>query len=269
MNYILKNLISFKINNSLPAAFTNKIIGYPLVKLNLVDSTNNYAMQQIRNGTAIHGTAYFAHEQTAGKGQRNKQWLSAKDQNIILSVLIETNMLLLSQQFYLNVVSALAAFYLFNNYSTNNFKIKWPNDIYWQDRKTGGILIENIISGNKWKYAVIGFGLNINQTAFDIILKNPASLKQITNKSYDVIKLAEELCAILQVKFNQLLNKNLDELLNEYNQHLYKKNELVKFKKGSEQFNGCIIKVDNCGRLIIKTTHEEVFEFGDVEWLIE
>ena len=105
-------------------------------------------MQQVKSGLAKHGTAYFAHEQTAGKGQRNKQWLSAKDENIILSVVLDTNQLLLSQQFSLNIVSALAALDLFNNYTTNNIKIKWPNDIYWQDRKTGGILIENIIAGS-------------------------------------------------------------------------------------------------------------------------
>src|SRR2546430_17414540 len=137
-------------------------------------------MQQVKSGVAKHGTAYFAHEQISGKGQRNKQWLSAKDENIILSIVLDASQFLLSQQFSLNMVSALAALNLFNNYTTNNLTIKWPNDVYWQDRKTGGILIENIIAGNTWKYAVAGFGLNINQTNFDVTLKNPSSLKQIT-----------------------------------------------------------------------------------------
>jgi BirA family biotin operon repressor/biotin-[acetyl-CoA-carboxylase] ligase len=253
----------------LPATLTNKIIGHPFIELNSVDSTNNYAMQQIKSGLAKHGTTYFAHEQTAGKGQRNKQWLSAKNENIILSVILEMNNLLLAHQFFLNIVSSLAAFNLFNNYTTNNFKIKWPNDIYWQDRKTGGILIENIISGNKWKYAVVGFGLNINQTVFNPLLKNPSSLKQITDKDYDVVELSKKLCNELELTFNRLLNGDMNGLINEYNQHLYKKNNIIRFKKDAVVFEGRIIKVDEAGRLIVQTSFEEAFEFGSVEWIIE
>jgi BirA family biotin operon repressor/biotin-[acetyl-CoA-carboxylase] ligase len=253
----------------LPATFTNKIIGYPFVKLNSVDNTNNYAMQQVKSGVAKHGTAYFAHEQISGKGQRNKQWLSAKDENIILSIVLDASRLLISQQFSLNMVSALAALNLFNNYTTNNLKIKWPNDVYWQDRKTGGILVENVIAGNTWKYAIIGFGLNINQTNFDASLKNPASLKQITGNDYNVIELAHELCSILENKFYELLNDGFENLLNEYNQSLYKRNEMVKIKKDSRVFTGRVVKVDEAGRLIIYTSYEEAFEFGSIEWILE
>jgi BirA family transcriptional regulator, biotin operon repressor / biotin---[acetyl-CoA-carboxylase] ligase len=253
----------------LSAIFTNKIIGHPFVKLNSVDSTNNYAMQKAKSGMAKHGTVYFAHMQTAGKGQRNKQWLSAKDENIILSVILDTTPLLLSQQVSLSIVSALAALNLFNNYTTNNLKIKWPNDIYWQDRKTGGILIENIIAGDVWKSAIAGFGLNINETVFDTTLKNPASLKQITGKDYNVIELAYELCSILEKKFYQLLNGGFENLMNEYNENLYKKNETVRFKKETKVFDGRIIRVDEAGRLIVHTACEEAFEFGSVEWIME
>lgn len=225
-------------------------------------------MQQVKSGLANHGTAYFAFEQTWGKGQRNKQWLSAKNENLILSVVIEPA-LLIPQQFYLSIVSALAALNLFNNYTTNNFKIKWANDIFCSDRKTGGILIENVISGDTIKYSVIGFGLNINQIIFDESLKNPASLKQITGKTYDVIELAKELCSIFQNKYFRLMNGEIKELMNEYNNHLYKKNVIVKFKKGSRVFDARIIEVNVSGRLIVKTMYEEVFELGSVEWIIE
>jgi BirA family biotin operon repressor/biotin-[acetyl-CoA-carboxylase] ligase len=226
-------------------------------------------MQQAKSGVAKHGTAYFAHEQISGKGQRNKQWLSAKDENIILSVVLDASHLLLSRQFDLNIVCALAALNLFNNYTTNNLKIKWPNDVYWQDRKTGGILIENVIAGDTWKYSVAGFGLNINQTMFDATLKNPASLKQIRDKDYNVIEMANELCSILETKFYELLNSGFKNLMNEYNQNLYKKNEIVAFKKDSRIFKGRVIKVDEAGRLVVNTSHEEAFDFGTVEWIIQ
>lgn len=226
-------------------------------------------MQQVKNGAAKHGTAYFAHEQTAGKGQRSKQWLSSKNENIILSVVLDTTPFTLSQQFGLNMVCALSALNLFNNYTTNNLKTKWPNDVYWQDRKTGGILIENVIAGNTWKFCVAGFGLNINQTMFDSTLKNPASLKQITSKDYNVIELAHELCSILENKFYEFLNGGFKNLLNEYNESLYKKDKMVKFKKDSRVFNGRVVRVDEAGRLIVHTAYEEAFEFGSIEWIIE
>ncbi len=226
-------------------------------------------MQQVKNGAAKHGTAYFAHEQTAGKGQRSKQWLSSKNENIILSVVLDTTPFTLSQQFGLNMVCALSALNLFNNYTTNNLKTKWPNDVYWQDRKTGGILIENVIAGNTWKFCVAGFGLNINQTMFDSTLKNPASLKQITGKDYNVIELAHELCSILENKFYEFLNGGFKNLLNEYNESLYKKDKMVKFKKDSRVFNGRVVRVDEAGRLIVHTAYEEAFEFGSIEWIIE
>ena len=185
-------------------ALINNITGKRFIELLSVDSTNNYAMQQVQKGTAMHGDAYFAFEQTAGKGQFNKQWLTAKGENIILSLVLDTRKLLISQQFILNMAAALSAMELFNNYTTEKIKIKWPNDIYCSDRKAAGILIENIIRGKKWQFAILGFGININQTDFSDTLKNPVSLKQITGKDYNVVELAKELCVLLEKHFGQL-----------------------------------------------------------------
>lgn len=247
---------------------TNAIIGKPFIKLNSVDSTNNYAMQKVKIGSANHGTAYFAYEQTAGKGQYDKHWLSGKGENIILSIVLEPRNFSVIRKFYLNVITALAAKNLFNKYTTDIIKIKWPNDIYWCDRKTAGILIENVVRGDKIIYSVAGMGININQTDFSAGLKNPASLKQITGKDYDVLKLAEELCLMLNEKYIQLLNGSVEDLLNEYNNNLYKKNAVVKFKKDAAIFEASIIAVDSKGRLIVKTSHEKAFEFGTLEWII-
>jgi BirA family biotin operon repressor/biotin-[acetyl-CoA-carboxylase] ligase len=253
----------------LPAALTNNKIGNPFIELFSVDSTNNYAMQQVQTGLAEHGTTYFAYEQTSGKGQRNKQWQSAKGENIILSVALDTRPFSLAQQFILSIIVAISAQNLFNKYTTNETYIKWPNDIYWCDRKAGGILIENLIYGNKWRFAIAGFGINVNQTIFDASLKNPVSLKQITGRDYDIISLAKELCVNLSERFTQLINGEEKILLKEYNDILYKKNSVAKFKKNSRVFSGIVKEVDRYGRLIISNAIEEVFEFGTIEWLID
>jgi BirA family biotin operon repressor/biotin-[acetyl-CoA-carboxylase] ligase len=252
----------------LSAASINNVIGKRFIKLLRVESTNNYAMQQTQNGNALHGDVFFAFEQTAGKGQFNKQWSSAKGENIILSAVLDTGKLLISQQFILNMAAAISAMQLFNKYTTENTKIKWPNDIYWHDRKAAGILIENIVRGKKWQFAIAGFGININQTVFENELKNPISLKQITGKNYDVVELAKKFCALLD-KNLQLLFSGKDQLILEtYNRALYKQNEVAKFKQGSRIFSGTVKEVDNFGRLIIENGIEQSFETGQLEWIL-
>ena len=104
-------------------------LGSPFIELQSVDSTNNYAREQIHAGLAQHGEAFFAHEQFAGKGQRGKAWASEKGDNIILSVVIKPQSLLLPQQFQLSTCTAVAVHEFFVKYAGDDAKIKWPNDL--------------------------------------------------------------------------------------------------------------------------------------------
>ena len=263
-------------------------IGKNLTILESVDSTNNYAMAAARAGLAKHGDAFFAMEQVKGKGQREKGWVTEPGANIIMSVVLYPSTVQLQQQFLLSMAVALAAHDFFSCYGGDETKIKWPNDIYWRDRKAGGVLIENQISvvsssgflvpcldfqpGTKnsgtenWKYAIAGTGININQTIFPGNLLNPVSLKQITGKEWNVIELAKELCGCLQKRYDQLLS-NYD-LLNDYNSCLYKQHETVGLKKGSRVFEAVIKSVNASGQLLVNTGIEEEFNFGEVEWVL-
>ena len=136
------------------------------VILKSVDSTNNYAMGKIHSGNARDGNAWFALEQTTGKGRRGKLWQAQNGQNILLSIVMDTLFLKVYEQFKISTVASLSCYDFFNDYAKNSVKIKWPNDLYWNDSKAGGILIENVISGNIWQWSVIGLGININQTVF-------------------------------------------------------------------------------------------------------
>ncbi|MGC4037971.1 MAG: biotin--[acetyl-CoA-carboxylase] ligase [Chitinophagaceae bacterium] len=250
-----------------------KPLGSPFIELSSVDSTNNYALAQIRNGLAIHGAAFFAHEQTAGKGQMGKQWKSEKDANIALSVVIQPLFLTLSQQFRLNACVAVAAWTFLSRYINDNLCIKWPNDLYWNDRKIGGILIENIItnqlSAASWQFAVAGTGLNINQEHFPSDLPNPASLKQITGKNYDTVALAKEFCTSLQEHFTLLQNDGFEKIYTTYNAVLYKRNETVKLKKGNIHFTTIINSVSINGQLVTNNGQfTEEFSFGEITWTI-
>ena len=269
----------------MPLPFAGNPIGKPFIELQSIDSTNKYAMGLVHGdhlpdgqGEAQHGMAVFAHEQTAGKGQRGKNWVSQKELNIALSILLKPYPLSVPDQFKLSVCIAVSAWELFSKYGGDETKIKWPNDIYWRDRKAGGILIENVIQSSQsavgsrwqsgWQWSVAGIGININQTDFDPDLPNPVSLKQITAKNYEPIELAKELCSIIEVNYQSLIAGNFMILFNKYQTHLYRKDEKVKLKKGTRVFETTIKGVSETGQLITQHSIEERFEFGELEWAL-
>lgn len=236
--------------------------------LDTVDSTNNYAMGRVHEGLANHGMVWFTKEQTAGKGQRGKTWMMEKGKNIAMSLVLELPRLRITNQFYLNVAVALSCFEFFLKYAGNETKIKWPNDLFWGDRKAGGVLIENILQGKIWKWAVVGIGININQVKFDEFLINPVSLKQITGKTYNTVELAKELNALLMKNLTGLKTKDVIKLMEQYNEHLYKINKKVTLKKEGIKFETVIKEVSAQGRLITVDAIEREFTFGEVEWIL-
>lgn len=272
----------------------------PFIELQSIDSTNKYAMGLIHGNhlpdgqdEAQHGTAIFSHEQTAGKGQRNKNWVCEKGSNIALSIVLNPYPLRVQDQFRLSICIAVSVHEFFLNYVGEETTIKWPNDLYWRDRKAGGILIENIIGSselgvgsressvktqefhthsspitNIWKWAVAGIGININQTIFPPDLPNAVSLKQITGKNFHPLELAKELCIVIEKNYQLLINGRFDSLFNHYQNLLYKTNEKVKLKKGNRVFETTIKGVSETGQLITQHSMEERFDFGEVEWII-
>ena len=236
--------------------------------LERVDSTNNYAMALIKKGLATSGEAVFAMEQTSGKGRRGKSWQSEKGENTILTISAEMQWLSVQQQFKVSVGVAVGCVAFLSNYLKESIKIKWPNDIYINDSKAGGVLIENVIHGNLWQWAIIGIGLNINQTNFGGADFNAVSLKQLTGQSYDVIQLSRELHEIILSKINELEKGNFTKLFEEYNEKLFCRDKSVKLKKGNIVFETTIIGVSESGELITKDAMEKKFAFDEVVWLI-
>jgi BirA family transcriptional regulator, biotin operon repressor / biotin---[acetyl-CoA-carboxylase] ligase len=236
--------------------------------LDTVDSTNNYAMAKVRAGMAKHGMAIFAREQTAGKGQRGKSWQTQAQQNITLSLILNTDTLRTDQQFYLSMLVALGVNDFIKEYAGGETAIKWPNDLYWRDRKAGGILIETVFKGSTWQWAVVGIGININQTRFDKSLPNPVSLSQITGKTYDVILLAKELYGFVMKRVGAIATIKTDSVVQEYNDSLYKLNQTVKLKKANAIFKTTIRGVSVSGQLHTADTMERQFDFGEVQWVL-
>jgi len=243
-------------------------IGHAFIELGSVDSTNNYAMAQAAAGSAGHGTLYFAYDQWAGKGTRGRTWTSKPGENIILSAVLEPVALVSSQAFALSACVALACHDLFSRYAgVESTRIKWPNDLYWGDRKAGGILIENNFRGDRWTFAIAGIGININQTEFPATAGNPISLRQITGQSYDAVRLARELGSRLDRRYRDL-EAGITGPIAEYNALLYRLGREVRLRKDNVTFETVLTGVSAQGQLLTKDVLEREFSFGEVEWVI-
>jgi BirA family transcriptional regulator, biotin operon repressor / biotin---[acetyl-CoA-carboxylase] ligase len=263
-------------------------IGHAFIELGSVDSTNNYAMARASEGSVHHGTLFFAHDQWAGKGQRGRTWTSTPGENIILSAVLEPVALVSSQAFALSACVALACHDLFSRYAgTEATRIKWPNDLYWGDRKAGGILIENSFRGDRWTFAIAGMGININQTEFAALaarssgrpegsVRDPVSLRQITGQSHDPVELARELGVCLDRRYGELEGtstggtsaRGIPGLLAQYNDRLYRRGQQARLRKDNAVFDTVITGVSADGRLLTKDVLEREFSFGEVEWVI-
>lgn len=232
--------------------------------LQQVDSTNNYAMAAIRKGLAMDGSCWFAWHQTGGKGQRGKLWENKANENIAMSIAVKSKPLYAHNLFNLSALVSVAVRNICAKYSMNNaFTIKWPNDIYFGDKKAAGILIETILTDGKVSDCVIGIGINVNQDTFAGSLPNPISLKMVSKKPFDIIEMAMELHTnILQC----ILSNTEVEILREYNLHLYKKGQEVKLKHNNAVFETTIQNVTKFGNLITKDVMEKSFEFGQISW---
>jgi BirA family biotin operon repressor/biotin-[acetyl-CoA-carboxylase] ligase len=234
------------------------------IVLHSIDSTNNYAMALVKKGQANSGDVIFAKDQTAGKGRMGKLWESKTGENIILSLLQEIQWLPVQMQFRLSIAVSLGCLDFFSRLIKENIKIKWPNDIYINDRKAGGILIENIIKGSLWQWAVIGIGLNINQVDFETSLFNANSLKKLTGRNYDVIELAKDLSKDVLNRIEKLKSGDFNKMLDEYNRNLFCRDKFVRLKKGNIVFETRIVRVSETGELITSDVIERSFSTDEI-----
>lgn len=243
--------------------------GQPFNILATVDSTNNYAMQRVHARMAKHGAAWLAEEQTVGKGQRGRTWIGNKGENIALSIVAEPHFLSPVNSFWLTAAIANGACEFVKSIAGDETTIKWPNDLYWRDRKTGGILIETLIRAEIWLFAVMGTGINVNQVVFPPLLNKAVSLRQITGKDFNVVGLAKDLCGFLEKNYILLEQGKQELILQRYNDNLFKRGQDVQFKTADGFFHAEVQGVTSEGLLQIEK--EESIQFlrwGEAEWLI-
>ena len=164
-----------------------------------------------------------ARSQTAGRGQRGNIWLSEPDKNLTFSIVVKYEGGLFShmsaaEQIIITEITSLTIVELLSNYGIDA-KIKWPNDIYVNDKKICGILIEHSVCKASLVHSIIGVGLNVNQLDFDKSLANPTSiLLEKGGEELHLPLLLDELLDIFQKYASQY---SQDELHNLYHSKLF------------------------------------------------
>ena len=244
-----------------------KIIGEKIINLQSVSSTNDYAKDILLNQNVEEGIVINTYYQKKGRGHINNIWESKKDENLIFSFILFPEFLQIEKQFLLSKFVSLAIVDFLKSY-TKKVKIKWPNDIYINDKKICGILIENSIIEDKISNSVIGIGLNINQTEFNKNIPNPTSLKLITGKNYKIETCLNELINFLNIRYQQLTKGKFDIINENYINNLYKFSVIHIFKKGNKKFKAKIVGISETGQLIIedKNGFQSLYSFKEISF---
>jgi len=250
--------------------FSTLFVGQNLIKLKEVDSTNNFLKILLSNSEPLaEGTVIMADNQFAGRGQQGNIWRSEPGKNISMSIFFKPFFLPLHKQFYLNILSSLAVSEALRHYVQDEIKVKWPNDIYYQNKKLGGILIENSLSGSLIKSTIIGIGLNINQEWFSADLQQKAtSLIQILKKEIHLNDIIDKIFVLMEKYYLILKSGGYNVLREQYLSRLYNFNIKSSYKFEYNTFEGTIEGVEEDGRLIVNINGtEKRFNFKEIEFL--
>lgn len=243
------------------------ILEAPIIELDSIDSTNNYAMRLIDADTAQPGLTVTAMEQTAGKGQRGRHWAGSRGQSLLMSLVVAPGRPL-EQQFPFSAAVAVAVAEVLSTLHEDwNIHIKWPNDIIVNDKKAGGILIENILRGNTWAWSVIGLGLNVLQSIFPLELPYAISLKIASGREFDIISLRDR---IRQHIINTLHSGlGTEAIMHQYNRYLYRRGAEQAFSDGHKGWLGIVVKAGADGRLMVQLENGSMAHYthGDVVWM--
>ena len=232
-----------------------------IVKLDAIDSTNAYLKRTMQIRQLEDYTVALTNEQSSGRGQQGANWVSEPGKNLIFSVFKKCDHFLASHHFYLNLIVSLAIYRTLKSLDVPDLHIKWPNDILSGNSKICGILIETVLAGEMLKSAIIGVGLNLNQTKFPG-LPNASSLKLLVSRSFDSDMVLKQFIADLKYRFRFTRDFELQLFRKEYERNLFMKDkQATLILTGELEVKGIIRGVSEEGKLIVALGEKELKEF--------
>lgn len=240
-------------------------------RLQTVHSTNSF-LRELNGGDASFDMELATTEfQTAGRGQKGNSWESEKSKNLLFSILLHPVYVQPSKQFCISEAIALAVIkslkeIVADELVAKDFSVKWPNDIYWKNKKIAGILIENELFGSTIRDCIVGVGININQQNFISDAPNPVSLYNILGVNTNVEELLDTIIKQFVANVSMIENGQTALLHNEYMDSLFRRKGIYPYRDADSEFMATIKDVREDGRLILTDSDdkERIYEFKEV-----
>lgn len=218
-------------------------------------SETNSTMSELRKSCYLNSQHAFelltADFQTAGHGQKGTTWEADKGANLLFGFVFHPSFLPASQQFYLSEALALAVRSALAVY-TDDVKVKWPNDVYWYEKKICGMLLEHTLSGNTIATTLTGVGINVNQQCFHGDAPNPVSLCQIVGHEVDRGTVLSDVIRAFVWRYDLIREGKTAEVHKEYGQYLYRSEGFHTFKDGEGVFQARIVSISPMGMLTLQ-----------------
>lgn len=240
-------------------------------RLQTVHSTNSF-LRELNGGDASFDMELATTEfQTAGRGQKGNSWESEKSKNLLFSILLHPVYVQPSKQFCISEAIALAVVkslkeIVAEESVAKDFSVKWPNDIYWKNKKIAGILIENELFGSTIRDCIVGVGININQQNFISDAPNPVSLYNILGVNTNVEEVLDAIIKQFVANVSMIENGQTALLHNEYMDSLFRRKGIYPYRDADSEFMATIKDVREDGRLILTDSDdkERIYEFKEV-----
>lgn len=240
-----------------------------LIHISETSSTNTYMHELLEREKVPEGSCVWADFQTAGRGQIGNVWESEAGKNLTFSIVIYPNFLPANRQFLISELSACSVKELLDKY-TSDITVKWPNDVYWKDRKICGMLIEYDLSGQNLYASVSGIGINLNQKEFFGGAPNPVSLWQILGHEVDRETCMQEFLDIFYANYVLILEGRENELHDKYMQSLYRKEGFYWYEDANGRFEAALQGIEPTGHLLLALKDGTVrrYEFKEVKYIL-
>ncbi len=239
-----------------------------IIRLEETASTNSYLRGLVEKEPLAGGSVVVADFQTAGRGQKGNSWESERGKNLMFSVILYPHFLPANRQFLISQITALSVKETLDEY-VDGIAVKWPNDIYWHDRKICGMLIENDLSGKELRFSVLGIGININQREFRSNAPNPVSLAQIIGLEYDRDEILNKFLKRLHERYHDLLRGHEDDIREDYRNALYRSDGFYMYRDSGGAFEARIKEVETTGHLLLELRSGELRRYAFKEVSME
>ena len=221
-----------------------------LYKFNELDSTNDYLERNHKNYEEFD--VICAKNQTHGRARRQNDWISMEGMAIFSFFLKERKNWKIEDYLKLPLIAGLATIRGLKGIENLEYKFKWTNDVYLENKKLCGILMEKIDD-----VYIVGIGINVNNILPGTLKNKAVSLTQATNKKYEIDEIVKNIVSEFQILCENLENGLWEDILTEINEINYLKNKEIELKFGNEAVSGVVRDINENGEIEVLVKQDE------------